>query len=51
MMESWNSRTTKVGEYMAVYAQFLLVYSDYFKNLNETQRRMKELSQMNPEVR
>lgn len=36
---------------MAIFAKFLLVYSDYFKNLNETQRIMKELSIINPEVR
>lgn len=33
---------------MAIFAKFLLVYSDYFKNLNETQRIMKELSIINP---
>lgn len=36
---------------MAKYSKFLLVYSNYFKNLNETQRKMKELSQINPEIR
>lgn len=37
-----------IGDYMARYSKCLLVYSGYFKNLSETQAKMKELSQINP---
>lgn len=33
------------------YSKFLLVYSDYFKNLNQTQAKIKELKASNVFVR
>lgn len=42
-LASWNRHTTLIGHTMKKYAKFLLVYSDYFKNLSSTQLRLKDL--------
>ena len=39
--QQWNPRKTTIGELMNKFAQFMLVYSDYFKNLTETQYKIK----------
>jgi hypothetical protein len=41
--EAWDRRKTMIAQTMIRFSKFLLVYSDYFKNFNETQRRLKVL--------
>ncbi len=41
--DGWDRRKTMIGQTMIRFSKFLLVYSDYFKNFNETQRRLKQL--------
>ena len=36
---------------MKKYSKFLLVYSDYFKNLNHTQNVLKNLVRTNPKAK
>jgi len=31
---TWDNRTTLIGDMMNKFSQFMLVYTDYFKQLN-----------------
>jgi len=39
----WDRRTTEIGKTMTKFSKFMLVYSDYFKNLASTQAKIKAI--------
>lgn len=41
--QSWDRRKTLIGQTMIRFSKFLLVYSDYFKNFNESQKKLKQI--------
>jgi hypothetical protein len=41
--EAWDRRKTVIGQTMIRFSKFLLVYSDYFKNFNESQKKLKQI--------
>ena len=41
--EKWDPRTTELGMTMIRFSKFLLVYADYFKNLNDSQKKLKDI--------
>lgn len=41
--QGWDRRKTLIGQTMIRFSKFLLVYSDYFKNFNESQRKLKQI--------
>jgi len=43
----WDCRKTMIGQTMIRFSKFLLVYSDFFKNCNETQRKLKQMLKEN----
>lgn len=50
-LQTWDRRTTTIGQSMIRFSKFLLVYSEFFKNFNESQRRLKELTTNNEKAR
>lgn len=48
---AWDRRTTVIGQTMIRFSKFLLVYSDFFKNFNETQKKLKSILAENAEAR
>lgn len=42
-LAGWDRKTTMIGQTMIRFSKFLLVYSDFFKNFNQTQAKLKEL--------
>ena len=46
----WERRTSLIGQVMIRYSRFMLVYSDFFKNYQNTQRKLKLLVQNNEEA-
>ena len=50
IFQGWDRHTTLIGAVMKKYSKFLLVYSDYFKNLNQTQNVLKNLVLSNPKA-
>ena len=49
--KNWDSRTTMIGQTMIRFCKFLLVYSDYFKNFNDTQLKIKDILANNAKAR
>ena len=47
IFQKWDRHSTMIGSTMKKYSKFLLVYSDYFKNLNHTQNVLKNLVKSN----
>ena len=47
---NWERRTTLIGQIMIRYSRFMLVYSDFFKNYQNTERKLKLLVQNNEEA-
>ena len=43
IFSSWNRHITMIGQTMIRYSRFMLVYSDFFKNYNNTERKLKLL--------
>jgi hypothetical protein len=43
LLNHWQRRTTIIGLPMIKYSRFLILYSDFFKNLTETQNKLKAL--------
>lgn len=41
--ETWDRRKTMLGQTMTKFSKFLLVYNEFFKNFNETQKRLKQI--------
>lgn len=39
----WNRRETLIAPNMIKYSQFMLVYSDFFKNYQTTEKKLKLL--------
>jgi lipoate-protein ligase A len=50
-LETWDRKTTVIGQNMTRFSKFLLVYADFFKNFNETQHKLKLLLQTKESVR
>ena len=50
LLKGWNRHTTMIGAIMKKYSKFMLVYSDYFKNLSHTQNVIKNLLKVNPKA-
>ena len=42
----WERKTTLIGQTMLRYARFMLVYSDFFKNYQNTERKIKMLVEL-----
>ena len=51
LFKGWDRHKTMLGATMKKYSKFLLVYSDYFKNLNHTQNVLKNLVKSNPKAK
>ena len=47
----WDRHKTMIGATMKKYSKFMLVYSDYFKNLNQTQNTLNNLVKSNPKAK
>lgn len=45
----WNSKTTKIGQEMAFYAQSLKIYSDFFNSYMENADKLKGLRSKFPQ--
>ena len=41
--DTWDRRKTMLGQTMIKFSKFLLVYNEFFKNFNETQKRLKQI--------
>jgi hypothetical protein len=39
----WNRKTTQIGSIMCRFASFFKIYSDFFKNFNDTQQKLKKI--------
>lgn len=39
----WDRRKTEIGKTMTKFSKFMLVYSDYFKNLASTQAKINTI--------
>ena len=51
MFGKWNRHETLLGGIMKKYSKFLLVYSEYFKNLNNTQNILNNLLKVKPRAK
>lgn len=49
--QNWDRHSTLLGAIMKKYSKFLLVYSDYFKNLTTTQNTLRNLVKTNPKAK
>lgn len=43
VLKRWNRKDTLLGTVMIKFSQFLMIYSDFFKNLIKTQQLLKDL--------
>lgn len=43
ILQGWNRSTTILGTPMIKYSRFLMIYSDFFKNLVETQTKLRDI--------
>lgn len=43
LLMDWNRRTTLIAPTMIRYSKFMLVYSDFFKNYQHTEKKLKNL--------
>ena len=43
ILKKWERKTTLIGTAMLKFSPFLMIYSDFFKNLNETQTKLKAI--------
>lgn len=50
LLMGWDRRLTLVGPTMIRYSKFMLVYSDFFKNYQATEKKLKLLRENHPEV-
>jgi hypothetical protein len=43
LLMGWNRKTTLIAPTMIKYSKFMLVYSDFFKNYQNTEKKLKNL--------
>ena len=43
LLVDWNRNTTLIAPTMIKYSKFMLVYSDFFKNHQNTEKKLKNL--------
>ena len=50
-LKSWNRKATLIGETMSKFSIAFIIYADFFKNLNESQQKLKKLVSTNEKAR
>lgn len=43
VLQNWNRNTTMIGNIMLKYSRFLMIYADYFKNMESTLQKLKRI--------
>lgn len=51
ILQKWDRRTTLIGPSMIQYSKFMLVYSQFFKNYENTERKLKLLAENNQQAK
>lgn len=51
VLAGWNRKTTLIGDTMCKFSRFFIIYSDFFKNLYETQQKLKKILSTSEQAR
>lgn len=51
ILQNWNRSTTILGTPMIKFSRFLMIYSDFFKNLVDTQSKLRDILAKNEKAR